>query len=57
MQSSTIIPVNNISVLFVSTVIALYFFKEKMTLQKLLGVILSIIAILLITFSEYHGGS
>jgi drug/metabolite transporter (DMT)-like permease len=52
MQSSAIIPVNNISILLLSTLIAIYFFKEKMTQQKVFGILLSFFAILLIYFSE-----
>ena len=55
MQSSAIIPVNNLSVVLLSTMVAVYGFSEKMTRYKLIGISLSILAILLIAFSENYG--
>ncbi|MDR3680455.1 MAG: hypothetical protein P4L41_10860 [Flavipsychrobacter sp.] len=50
LQSSAAIPVNNIGVLVVSTLVALLLFKEKITLLRFVGLVLSVTAILLIAF-------
>lgn len=58
MQSSAAIPVNNIGILVTSTLTALLFFREKITLQRVVGLSLAIIAILLIAFGDrYYGGA
>ncbi|RYZ50487.1 MAG: EamA/RhaT family transporter [Sphingobacteriales bacterium] len=55
MQSSAAIPVNNIGIVLLSTVVAVLFFKEGMSRQKLAGIGLSLIAILLIALSDIYG--
>ncbi len=57
MQSSAAIPVNNIGILIASTLIAVLFFKERMTTYRVVGLLLSIICILLIALADFHGGS
>lgn len=53
MQSSAIIPVNNIGIVVSTTLVAIFAFKEKTSRQRLIGVALAIIAIILIAVSEY----
>ncbi|HTM64861.1 MAG TPA: DMT family transporter [Flavipsychrobacter sp.] len=55
LQSSAAIPVNNIGIVLLSSITAILFFKEKLTWQRLLGLILSIAAILLIALSDMNG--
>jgi drug/metabolite transporter (DMT)-like permease len=55
LQSSAAIPVNNIGIVLLSSLTAILFFKEKLTWQRLLGLILSIAAILLIALSDLNG--
>jgi drug/metabolite transporter (DMT)-like permease len=55
LQSSAAIPVNNIGIVLLSSITAILFFKEKLTWQRLLGLILSIAAILLIALSDLNG--
>ncbi len=50
LQSSAAIPVNNMGVLVVSTLAALLLFREKITLLRFIGLVLSVTAILLIAF-------
>ncbi|RYD57065.1 MAG: DMT family transporter [Sphingobacteriales bacterium] len=57
LDSSAAIPVNNIGIVLLSTVVAILFFKEKETPQRIFGLVLSIIAILLIAFADIHAGS
>lgn len=52
LESSAAIPVNNIGIVLASALVAILFLKEKPTKTKLAGLILSIIAILLIAFSN-----
>lgn len=52
MQSSAIIPVNNIGIVVSTTLVAILAFKETTSRQRIAGVILSIIAIVLIAVSE-----
>jgi drug/metabolite transporter (DMT)-like permease len=51
MESSAIIPVNNMAIVFVSTLAAFIFFKEKLSKINWMGILLSIAAIALIAFS------
>lgn len=55
LQSSAAIPVNNIGIVLASSLTAIIFFREKTTRQKVIGLILSITAILLIALSDIHG--
>lgn len=52
LQSSAAIPVNNIGIVLVSAIVAILFFKEKATPVRILGLLLSITAILLIAFFD-----
>lgn len=52
MQSSAIIPVNNIGIVVSTTLVAILVFKETRNWQRMLGITLAIIAILLIAVSE-----
>ncbi|MBK7956653.1 MAG: EamA family transporter [Bacteroidetes bacterium] len=47
-DSSIFFPINNISIVLVSTAIAVLFFKEKLSQKNLLGLILAVIATLLL---------
>lgn len=51
LPSSASIPANNIGIVVVSTIVAIFFFKEKVTLMRVIGLSLSIVSILLIAFS------
>ncbi len=55
LQSSAAIPVANIGIMLVSALAALVLFKEKATAYRIAGLLLSLIAILLITFADLHG--
>ncbi len=55
MQSSAIIPVNNIGIILVTTIVAIVFFREKATFYKVMGLALSIISIILIAISDLNG--
>jgi drug/metabolite transporter (DMT)-like permease len=50
-ESSVIFPVNNIGVIIFSTFVALFFFKEKINSLNWAGIAISILSILLISFS------
>lgn len=52
LESSAAIPVNNIGIVLVSSLVAILFLREKLTAIKAAGLVLSIIAILLIAFSN-----
>lgn len=49
-NSSTVIPVNNVGVVLFSTLMATLLFKEKLSPKNRMGILLSVIAILLISF-------
>lgn len=55
LQSSAAIPVNNIGIVVVSTLLAILVFKETATKQRVLGVILSVLSIVLIALSDING--
>lgn len=57
LQSSAAIPVNNIGIVLLSALVAILFFKEKATGQKILGLVLSVVSILLIALSDIYGRS
>lgn len=52
MQSAIAIPVNNIGILVCSTVVAVFFFKEKLNTIRIVGLGLALIAIALIAFNS-----
>ena len=56
LQSSAAIPVNNIGILVVSSLVAILFFKERANAPRIIGLVLSILAILLIAFGDVYGG-
>lgn len=55
LQSSAAIPVNNIGIVVTSALTALMFFRERLTWQRLTGLILSIIAIGMVALSDIYG--
>jgi drug/metabolite transporter (DMT)-like permease len=52
MQSAVAIPVNNLSIVVFTTLMALLLFKEQMTRLRFMGLILSVLAILLIALGH-----
>jgi drug/metabolite transporter (DMT)-like permease len=50
-DSSTVFTINNVGIVLLSALIALFFFKEKLSRKNYLGILFSIIAIFLITLS------
>ena len=56
LQSSAAIPVVNIGVVVVSTLAALVFFREKLTRTQIIGLFLSVAALLLIALSDRNNG-
>ncbi len=52
LQSSAIIPLNNIGILLFSTVVAFILFRERLSKTNWLGVVLSVIAITLIAYGD-----
>jgi drug/metabolite transporter (DMT)-like permease len=57
MQSSAAIPVNNIGIVVVCAIVAILLFKEKANAMRLIGLVLSIIAIVLIAYKDLNAGS
>lgn len=55
LHSSAAIPVNNIGIVLLSTLVAILFFREKETPQRIFGLVLSVMAILLIALADIHG--
>ena len=55
LQSSAGIPVVNIGIVLVSALTAILFFREKVTRLRVVGLILSILAILLIALGDTNG--
>ncbi|MDA7744521.1 EamA family transporter [bacterium] len=51
-ESSVIFPINNVGIVMLSSIMAFLLFKEKITLKALLGILLSIVAIALLYFSN-----
>lgn len=51
-ESSVVFPVNNMSIVAVSTIISWSIFKESMSLKNWIGIVVSILAILIITWYE-----
>lgn len=54
LPGSAAIPVNNIGIVLVASITAILFFKEKARPQRIVGMALSIAAILLIMFADLH---
>ncbi len=54
LPGSAAIPVNNIGIVLAASLTAIFFFKEKATAARVVGMLLSIAAILLIMFSDLH---
>lgn len=50
-ESSTIFTVNNVAVVMLSTLVGLFFFKERLSLKNWLGIGVAIISIVLVTFA------
>ncbi len=57
LQSSAAIPVNNIGIVLLSSLVAIWFFGEKSGPTRLLGIVLSLLAILLIALSDLYGAT
>lgn len=54
LQSSAVFPIVNVAVVLLSTAIGFVFFKERSTPLKIAGLILAVVAIALIIFSEWQ---
>lgn len=52
LQSSVVFPLNNISIVLLSTFFGMTIFREKISSSNKIGILLSVIAILLISFSR-----
>ncbi len=52
MQSSASIPVINIGILVASSLAAIIFFREKVNMQRIVGLVLAVVAIYLIAFQS-----
>jgi drug/metabolite transporter (DMT)-like permease len=52
LPSSSAIPVNNIGILVCSTFVALFIFREHATIWRVIGLVMSLVAILLIAFTH-----
>lgn len=50
-ESSTLFTVNNVAIVIVSTLVGLFFFKEKFSLKNKIGVVLAILGIVLVTIA------
>lgn len=57
MQSSAVIPVNNIGIVCLTTLTAIFIFKERANKQMIAGVVLSLLSIILIAVSDIYGRS
>jgi drug/metabolite transporter (DMT)-like permease len=51
-ESSVIFPLNNIGIVVATSIFSFFIFKEKMSIKNVLGIILSVFAIFLISFSS-----
>lgn len=56
LQSSAAIPVNNMGIVLLSSLIAIFFFKERTTKMRIAGLVLSILSILLIFYGDMKNG-
>jgi drug/metabolite transporter (DMT)-like permease len=57
LPGSAAIPVNNIGIVLLASMTAIFFFKEKAGAARIMGMILSVAAIFLIMFSDLHGNT
>lgn len=55
LHSSAAIPVNNIGIVLLSTIAAIIFFREKETPQRIFGLVLSVVSIVLIALADLNG--
>ena len=51
-DSSVVMPVNSVGVIVLSSIVAILFFKEKLSKLNLFGILLAVIAIILMTISQ-----
>lgn len=56
LQSSSDIPLNNIGIVLCAVLAGVWLFRERMSWRQCAGLLLSLIAIILIAFSERYGG-
>ena len=50
LEGSTLFPINNVGILFLTALTGIYFFKEKMDRLKIIGFLAALISITLIAF-------
>ena len=50
-ESSTLFTINNVAIVVVSTLIGLFFFKEKFSIKNKVGVVMAILGIVLVTIA------
>lgn len=50
-DSSTLFTINNVGIVVCSTLIGLLFFKEKLSLKNVVGIILAVLGIIIVTFA------
>ena len=55
LESSVVIPVNNMAIVAIGAIAGVFFFKEKMNKTNLIGIVLCFVAIALIAFSDQIG--
>jgi drug/metabolite transporter (DMT)-like permease len=52
MESSVVIPINNMAIVGIGAIAGVFFFREKMSKINIMGIALCFIAIALIAFSD-----
>lgn len=57
LQASAAIPVSNIAVVLIASLAAIFVFKEKAKTPRIIGLILSVLAILMILLSDLNGAT
>ena len=50
-ESSTLFTINNVGIVILTTVFALFFFKEKLIKKNWVGIVLAVVSILLVSFA------
>ena len=50
-ESSTLFTINNVAIVVVSTLVGLFFFKEKFSIKNKIGVAIAVLAIILVTIA------
>ena len=50
-ESSTLFTINNVAIVVVSTLVGLFFFKEKFSVKNKIGVAMAVLAIILVTIA------